>query len=38
MISDNHHSVRSVRYRYTLTSDGEEELYDRLLIPMNGTT
>ena len=27
-IVENHHSVRSIRYRYTLTSDGEEEFYD----------
>ena len=29
-IAENHHSVRSSRYRYTLTSDGEEEFYDHL--------
>ncbi len=27
-VSQNHHSVRSRRYRYTLCSTGEEELYD----------
>jgi hypothetical protein len=32
-IEDNHHSVRSERYRYTLTSNGEEELYDHLNDP-----
>ena len=32
-ISENHHSVRSERYRYTLTSDGAEELYDHLNDP-----
>jgi len=32
-IAENHHSVRSSRYRYTLTSDGEEEFYDHLNDP-----
>ena len=32
-IVENHHSVRSIRYRYTLTSDGEEEFYDHLNDP-----
>jgi iduronate 2-sulfatase len=32
-IAENHHSVRSIRYRYTLTSDGEEEFYDHLNDP-----
>ena len=32
-VNENHHSVRSVRYRYTLTSDGEEELYDHFNDP-----
>ena len=32
-IEDNHHSVRSERYRYTLTSNGEKELYDHLNDP-----
>ena len=32
-INENHHSVRSSRYRYTLTSDGEEEFYDHLNDP-----
>ena len=32
-IENNHHSVRSERYRYTLTSNGEEELYDHLNDP-----
>ena len=32
-IEDNHHSVRSERYGYTLTSNGEEELYDHLNDP-----
>jgi hypothetical protein len=31
--ADNHHSVRSVRYRYTLTSDGQEEFYDHAIDP-----
>ena len=32
-ISKNHHSVRSRRYRYTLTSNGQEELYDHAQDP-----
>jgi arylsulfatase A-like enzyme len=36
-IEDNHHSVRSNRYRYTLTSDGKEEFYDHLNDPNEWT-